>query len=243
MKVKTIANIFLLLSAFTVLSCVTSNMEYDRMNGTAFPNDDTDSAGNTESLGTIYASGGHLLTVDEDQTNIAPLSGPSDPADPDQYDYITSAELQTLAIANRSIAVNADTSINSSGHEIRRYYLWGIVADHFVEFSDGTRDESIMGWMYDPVNRSAFANFFKHPTNSINDLYLRSVAHEIGHAFNLSHGDGDGSTTIMNQTSVIDPTTFLYEFSSSSLDHLQNHVKTAVYPGIGPRHYDVPHVH
>ena len=97
--------------------------------------------------------------------------------------------------------------------------------------------------MYNSSQRRAFANFYKNTTlNSDNAKYLRSSAHELGHAFNMSHCDGDGSTTIMNQTGVVG-NSFDYEFSASSLDHLQNHDKDAVWPGISSRDYACPHVH
>lgn len=100
-----------------------------------------------------------------------------------------------------------------------------------------------MGLMYDSANRSAFANFYKHNTVSGNNAkYLRSTAHEIGHAFNLAHCDGDGSTTIMNQTRVVG-NTFTYEFSSESLEHLQDHPKEFVWPGISPFEFVCPHTH
>ncbi len=237
--------VFLFIIFTTLLtSCVTSNLEYDRMTATAFPTGDTDSQGNSKDLTNIYLDGGHLLAVNLDQTNIAPLTGPADPLDPNQYDYITTAELQTLALANRSSQVEPDTSYNSDGDEIRKYFVWGIVVDHYRERDDGTRPTTTMGLMYDPLLRSSFVNYYKHSTNSTqNELFLRSTAHEIGHAFNLSHGNGDGSTTIMNQTGDINTSTYVYEFSATSLDHLQNHIKSAVFPGIGPRHYAVPHVH
>ncbi len=232
--------IFILL----LTSCVTSNLEYDRMTGTAFPIEDTDSAGNSEDLTSIFVAGGHLLTIDLNQTNIAPLNGTPNPLDPDEFDYITTAEVQTLALANRSFQVDADTSYTEDGKQIRKYFVYGIVVDHFRERDDGSRSTGSMGLMYDPLLRSAFVNYYKNSINRTqNNLFLRSTAHEIGHAFNLSHGDGDGSTTIMNQTRDISETTFIYEFSSTSLDHLQNHPLSTVYPGIGPRHYATPHSH
>ena len=92
-------------------------------------------------------------------------------------------------------------------------------------------------------NRSAFVTLYKNSVVSTdNGKYLRSTAHEIGHAFNLNHCDGDGSTTIMNQTGTVGDT-YSYEFSSDSLDHLQDHDRDSVWPGIGPRDYDCPHVH
>lgn len=224
--------------------CTSARLEYDRMTGTAFPQAETVSS-ETVNLTTIYLQGDILLIVDENDTNIAPLTGPPNPADPDQYDYLTLAELETVENANRISPV--DKVEWSCGFWIfkttcTRYHLYGIVVNHYAEIG-GVERTDLMGWMFDPVSRSAFVNFYKHSTNSGNNAkYLRSTAHEAGHAFNLSHCDGDGSTTIMNQTRIVGDT-FNYEFSSGSLDHLQNHPKSAVWPGIGPRHYACPHVH
>ena len=53
--------------------------------------------------------------------------------------------------------------------------------------------------------RTGFAVFVDSLRNSTtitndNQAYLRTTAHELGHALNLLHRDGDGSETIMNQT-------------------------------------------
>jgi hypothetical protein len=229
----------------TAAGCTSVQLEYDRMTGTAFPQPETVS-GEEVTLTSIYLQGNILLTVVEDTTNIAPLTGPFDPSDPDQYDYITPAELETVELANRSNPV-APTSWSCTFWIFRgictRYHVYGIVVDHFYESATGSRSTTTMGLMYTSGNRRSFTNFYKHPTNSgDNAKYLRSTAHEIGHTFNLNHCDGDGSTTIMNQTGVVGDT-FTYEFSSASLEHLQDHDKDAVWPGIGPRHYACPHVH
>ena len=223
--------------------CTTALLEYDRMTGTAFPQPETVS-GEEVNFTTIYLQGDLLLGVDEDDTNIAKLTGPFDPADPNQYDYITPAEIETIELANRDTTVGPkewECTFWGMTYTCTRYHVYGLVADHFRERADGTRVTTTMGWMYDPDNRRAFVNFYKHPTNSGNNAkYLRSTAHEIGHAFNLNHSDGDGSTTIMNQTSTVGDS-FTYEFSADSLNHLQDHPKEAVWPGIGPRHYSSDH--
>ena len=225
--------------------CTTARLEYDRMTGTAFPQPETVS-GEEVNFTSIYLQGERLLTVNEDDTAIAPLTGPFDPTDPDQYDYITTAELETLEAANRDDPVSFvefACSFWIFEGTCTRYHVYGIVVDHFRERDNGTRSTTTMGLMYDPVNRSAFTNYYMHPTISgDNAKYLRSAAHEVGHAFNMSHCDGDGSTTIMNQTGTVGDT-FSYEFSATSLDHLQNHPDAAVWPGIGPRHYSCPHSH
>ena len=117
-----------------------------------------------------------------------------------------------------------------------RYHLYGVVTDHYYEYDDGTCGTGIMGIMYDSDdtgNRGAFAVFYKNNTiNNNGAKYLRSAAHEIGHAFNLHHSDGDGSTTVMNQTWVVGDT-FVYEFSDQSETHVDDHPDNCRYPGTG----------
>lgn len=225
--------------------CTTVRLEYDRMTGTAFPQSETVD-GETVTLTSIYLQGNILLAVMEDDTAIAPLTGPFDPSDPNQYDYITPDEIEALVIANRGSPIDKEEwecEFWIFETTCTRYHVYGIVVDHYEEQADGTRNTGTMGWMYDPDSRSGFVNFYKNSTVSGNNgKYLRSTAHEIGHAFNLNHCDGDGATTIMNQTSVVDDV-HVYEFSASSLEHLQDHPREAVWPGIGPRHYVCPHVH
>ena len=86
--------------------------------------------------------------------------------------------------------------------------------------------------MWTADNRRSFANFYRNTTVSGDaGKFLRSAAHEIGHAFNLHHEDGDGSTDIMNQTGVVG-STYVYDFvAAASTDHLANHDKACVWPG------------
>lgn len=221
--------------------CTSAELEYDRMTGTQYPQEET-VAGDPVNLTTIYAQGGRLVLVVEDDDNIAPLTGPFDAADPDQYDYITDAELDTVVAANRASPVGSVHYPCGTG-TCTRYHLYGIVVNHYREMNDGTRQTTTLGRMYDSTLRSGFVGYWKHSTvNSDNAKFLRSTAHEVGHAFNLSHCDGDGSTTIMNTTGTVG-NTYTYLFSASSLDHLQNHDDNAVWPGISGRDYACPHVH
>ena len=225
--------------------CTTVQLEYDRMTGTALPAE-TVFDGETVNLTTIYLQGDILLSVVEGDTNIAALTGPADPADPNQYDYINPAEIDALMVANRASPV-APTEWECEfwvfSGTCTQYHVYGLVLNHYYEAADGTRDTGTMGWMNDPVQRSSFVNYYKNNTvKTNNQKYLRSTAHELGHAFNMNHCDGDGATTIMNQTSVVDDV-YTYEFSASSLDHLQNHTRDAVWPGMGQRDYVCPHVH
>ncbi len=237
--------LFLLGSLVVLAGCTTVRLEYDRMTGTAFPAE-TVFDGETVNFTAIYLQGDILLTVMEDTTDITPLTGPADPADPDQYDYITPAEIETIETANRISPIGLESwscSFWIFSGTCTRYHIYGLVANHYEEKADGTRSTSTMGWMFDPVERSGFVNYYKNTTVSTHaQKYLRSAAHEAGHSFNLNHCDGDGATTIMNQTSVVGDN-YTYNFSASSLEHLQNHARAAVWPGIGPRHYACPHVH
>lgn len=233
------------MAVFLFSGCTTTRLEYDRMTGTLFPQPETVS-GDTVTFGTMYMQGDILLAYNEDDTGIAPLTGPADPSDPNQYDYITTAELETVELANRTDPIGETTwtcDVGIFSGTCHRFHAYGIVSNHFYEQSNGVRKTSLLGLMYNSSQRRAFANFYKNTTlNSDNAKYLRSSAHELGHAFNMSHCDGDGSTTIMNQTGVVG-NSFDYEFSASSLDHLQNHDKDAVWPGISSRDYACPHVH
>ena len=238
---------YITVSFFVLLisACSSARLEYDRMTGTAFPQPVTVGT-DTVTFASMYAQGTIPLAYNEDDTNITPLTGPADPSDPNQYDYITTAELETVELANRTDPV-AETSwtcnVGIFSGTCHRYHAYGVVVDHYYEQSNGVRKTSLLGLMYNSAQRRAFTNFYKNSTvNSNNAKYLRSAAHELGHAFNLNHCDGDGSTTIMNQTGTVG-NTFNYEFSNTSLVHLQDHDKDAVWPGISSRDYPCPHVH
>jgi hypothetical protein len=84
--------------------------------------------------------------------------------------------------------------------------------------------------MWQGHTRSAFAIFYR--TNTIQTSgaeYLRTTAHEIGHAFNLHHSDGDG-TSIMTQTDDLEGEP-VFAFSDQSREHLENHPAQCKFPG------------
>jgi hypothetical protein len=246
-----LTHIILVFILTTLMGCTTTRIEYDRMIGTQYPQPETVS-GDEVNLTTIYWQGERLVTVDENTTTIAPLTGPTNPLDPNQYDYITLAEIETIETANRRDPIGFSTFSCGlwNAFTCTRYHLYGIVVNHYWEGSCGTgcRNTGSLGRMYAGASgvtndRSAFVSFWKNSiVNSDNAKYLRSTAHEVGHAFNLNHCDGDGSLTIMNTTGTVG-NTFNYEFSASSLNHLQNHADTEVWPGLSPRDYACPHVH
>jgi len=209
--------------------CVTTQLEFDRMTGTAYPTDQT-LGGKSWNLTRIYFQGGHLLAVDEDDTNIAQVTdGFGNPKN-----CISNAELDSLMAANRQTQVGAASFACGFNrrYTCTRHHVYGIVANH-LGISGGSCSSTLLGRMWDSTDRSAFAVFYKNSTISGDGKkYLRTTAHEIGHAFNLHHGDGDGSQTLMNQTSVVG-NNFTYEFSANSETHLRDHPDGCRFPGSG----------
>ena len=209
-------------------SCTSAILEFDRMAGTAFPNPETVGA-DTFDLPSIYEAGDIELTVSEDDTNIVPLVAGAD--------FITDAEVDAAVLAFRDMPVGVtETDLWLGTNEL--YHVYGIIVDYDRELADGTQDTSTIARMYDPDLRSGFVSYYSHSYSQSNDTHLRTTAHEVGHAFNLNHEDGDYATTIMTRSSDLDWVNgWGYSFSAASLDHLQNHDPSAVWPGIGPRHY------
>ncbi|WP_193369318.1 hypothetical protein [Pelagibius marinus] len=229
--IKSIAKITVLAAALLASACTATNLEFDRMTGTAFPQDQTVS-GDTVNLESIYLDAGRLLIVQEDDINIAPLTG----ATGTPQNCISNAELDSLMSANRSSQIGVVTypcGLNNAA-TCTRYQVYGIVVDHFGRSGgSGACSTTLIGRMWRTGDRSAFAIFYKNNTVQTNGMkYLRSAAHEIGHALNLHHDDGDGSQTIMNQTSVVG-NSFTFEFSTQSQTHLDDHRDVCANAGTG----------
>lgn len=209
-------SIFLLFSS--LVSCV--SLEFDRMTGTTFPPQHMVN-GQPVTLETIYDDAGIKLTVEEDDTNIQPLNIAED-------DCISDAELATLENGHRHLSLFPTAACPFQF--CNTYHLYGAVVDHYGEVLDACVPEFILGKMWQGHTRSAFAIFYRMNTiQTSGPEYLRTTAHEIGHAFNLHHSDGDG-TSIMTQSDdlVGEP---VYRFSDQSKDHLANHPAQCKFPG------------
>ncbi|WP_447978400.1 hypothetical protein [Candidatus Nitrospira bockiana] len=222
----------LLLLGISSAGCVTTHLEFDRMTGSAFPAAQTVD-GDQVTLTSIYANAGHVLVVNEDETDIPALGG----EDLIDEDCITNAELDALETDHRASQVEAASFECGWGWfrtTCTRYHLYGVVVNHYGTNSSGTScDTGLLGRMWSTSKRQAFAMYYKNSTvNGNPKKYLRSAAHEIGHAYNLHHEDGDGSTTIMNQTGVVGDS-FVYEFSDTSQTHLKEHPAQCKFPGTG----------
>ncbi len=187
-KPRTLFSIVIPILSCLLVSCV--SLEFDRMTGTAFPSQQM-VYGQPVTLSTIYNDAGIKLTVEEDETTIQPLSIAQD-------DCISDAELDTLEIGHRHLSIFPTAACPFQF--CNTYHLYGVVVNHYGEVLDACVPEFILGKMWQGHTRSAFAIF--HRMNTIQTdgaAYLRTTAHEIGHAFNLHHSDGDG-TSIMTQS-------------------------------------------
>jgi hypothetical protein len=223
--------LLIFIGSFTT-GCVTTHLEFDRMTGTAFPAEQTVN-GDKVNLPLIYAKAGHLLVVNEDEASIPALAFDELVGE----DCITNAELDALESDHRSNQVGPASFECGWGWfrtTCTRNHLYGVVVNHFGTNSAGTScDTGLLGRMWSTSKRQAFAMYYKNSTVSGDGKkYLRSAAHEIGHAYNLHHEDGDGSTTIMNQTGVVG-NNFVYEFSATSQTHLKDHPAKCKFPGTG----------
>lgn len=220
-----------LFAVASLSACTATNLEFDKMANTEFPEDQSVN-GATVSLAKIYLDAGRLLVVQEDDLSIAPLTD----ALGTPKNCISNAELDSLMAANRSSQIGPATfpcGLNQA-YTCTRYHVYGIVVDHFGRSGgSGACSTTLIGRMWRTDDRSAFAIFYKNNTVQTNGAkFLRSTAHEIGHAFNLHHDDGDGSSTIMNQTGVVGDT-FEFEFSSQSKTHFDDHPAVCANPGTG----------
>ncbi len=193
-------------------ACV--QVEFDRMSGTTFP-PELMIDGEEVTVQSVYADAGFSVSVNEVETGIPPLAIP-------ESECITDAELDALEVGHRSSPLFPN-GLN--------YFLYGIVVDHFGEALDVCVPNWVLGKMWAGHTRSAFAIFYLHGgIVAGGEEYLRTTIHEIGHALNLHHQDGDGSTTIMNQSSDL-AENWVFEFSADSIEHLQNHPSKCKYPG------------
>jgi hypothetical protein len=212
-------------------ACTATNLEFDKMEGTAFPQDQME-GGETVNLASIYLDADRLLVVQEDDLNIAPLTD----AGGTPQNCISNAELDSLMAGNRSSQIGVVTypcGFNNA-YTCTRYQVYGIVVDHFGRSGgNGACSSTLLGRMWRTTDRAAFAMFYKNSTIQTDGRkYLRSAAHEIGHALNLHHDDGDGSSTIMNQTGTVG-STFVFEFSTQSQTHLDDHPDVCANAGTG----------
>jgi hypothetical protein len=203
--------------ASTLAGCVT--VEFDRMTGTAFPPAQNVN-GQTVTLESIYRQVGIILTVEVDETNIAPL--------PSSDICVSAAELSSLEAGHRHLPLFPSAICPFAF--CNTYHLYGVVVNHGYELLGACPPGFVLGVMWESHTRSAFALFYKDtPLPTDDAAFLRTTAHEIGHAFNLHHSDGNG-TSIMTQTDDLtgEP---VWDLSDHEREHLQDHPARCKFPG------------
>ncbi|MCC2640513.1 MAG: hypothetical protein K0S45_926 [Nitrospira sp.] len=218
LTVRFLSSLVVPLLCCLLVSCV--SLEFDRMTGTAFPPQQMVN-GQPVTLSTIYNEAGIRLNVEEDDTAIQPLNIAGD-------DCISDAELATLENGHRHLSLFPTAACPFQF--CNTYHLYGVVVNHYGEVLDACIPEFVLGKMWQGHTRSAFAIFYR--MNSIQTSgagYFRTTAHEIGHAFNLHHSDGDGAS-IMTQTDDLEGEP-VYRLSDQSRDHLENHPAQCKFPG------------
>ena len=222
-----------LIAVLVLAGCSLTYLEFDKMDGTSFPRNQT--IGSTEySLSSIYDSADMELVVGTDELNIDPL--PDAAGRPKEC--ISNEELDSLEVGHRSTPVRVELYRCGDGLltivDCKRYHVYGVVVNHYAMYSDGvTCKYGTTGRMWSWEERRAVAIFYRHADIRADDRnYLRVMAHELGHAFNLHHDDGDGDRSLMNISNVVGER-FTYEFSDRSLLHLDDHPAECIFPGMG----------
>lgn len=210
---RTVTGCAVATGALLLLSgCV--RLEYDKMTGTTFP-PQIMQLGVPVTVETIFFDVGRFVFLEPDEAFIPPLNIADD-------DCMSDAELDALEAGHRSSPLFPVQF---------EYFLYGATVDHHGEVLDTCIPEWILGKMWAGHTRSAFALFYPNPhIVSGSPEYLRTTAHEIGHALNLHHEDGDGSTTIMTQTGDLNGS-WDFTFTLDSTEHLQDHPTACTFPG------------
>lgn len=201
-----------------------ATVEIDKVVGTSWPPASVDKGGQTHTLASIYADAGMDLEVVQHQDELPiPANGPD-------FDL---ASLHAYMTEHRKT--------QTSG-----WHAHVLVVPN-IEYPRGTFIERPLGVMYDV----AAADLNNLPREGCamsaravdgNKLkYLRTLAHELGHLFNLVHPKEEHpsqpiGTTLMNQTRDLQllgdyPENIEYRFSDANKDWLVNAPDEFVMPG------------
>ena len=207
----------------------TAFLEIDMMQGTAFPPNELLFENKLHTLQDIYLQAGIILDIRLDENNLPNLAGGNN--------TYSDAELDNLLTAHRN------PNFQASENKMSAYLA--VVTLH---------DDGVLGTMFDTGERRGCAVFHSEVLINTDPLaFLRTLAHEIGHQFNLHHEDGStfnnesGATklSIMNQTGLIQnppgsppgsgwPNRVGLTFRENERTHLSSHEIDNVRPGGGP---------
>ncbi|HOT06192.1 MAG TPA: hypothetical protein PLI05_00345 [Methanotrichaceae archaeon] len=186
-------------------------LELDKLSSVNWPPASITRSGATHTLQSIYSLAGIELTPIQNEGTIADLH-------PGQG--YTLAELDSF----RSAHMNSPPA---SGSGI--WHMYGALVTRYT-------DPNVLGVMFDTGSRRAFAVFTQSATP--NEYYLRTTAHELGHALNLEHSDSSDWPTTGNGRDIMSQTGNLasdwnYGWSASSLCHFYTHPEDRWRPNSG----------
>lgn len=152
--------------------------------------------------------------------------------------YFTDGELDTLQAAHRQVPVDPTSSQvlipNFGGWSytcIRHYVHCMIVDGWWQDDETGEVVKNTPGGVYNSIRSTIFIFHRNETVLSDKVKYFRTVAHELGHTFNLHHEDADKGVTLMAQTKTLEPSQWTFEFSATSAGHLTSHPAECVWPG------------
>ena len=204
-------------------------LEMDAMTGVTFngsnqwPSFSATAPGSTtpRSLQSIYSEVGIDLTVDQAATR---FNDPRSVLSFRRGEPFNDNELHQLLTQN--VGVDPAVSVPASMWHIRTFFV------------PQYQTSGVLGIMYEAPQQVGGAGegrdglaMFMNTIGNDNLRLLRTMAHELGHAFNLLHEDGDdgvpydgiaNGTTIMNQTRAL-TSNWVYEWNYKSLNHFYSH--------------------
>ncbi|MEK6757064.1 MAG: hypothetical protein AABZ02_13005 [Bacteroidota bacterium] len=186
-------------------------MELDALTGVPIPNYYVLRNNTINTLRRSYNACGWIIELSYNDTAVA---------DPQAGAVFTNADLYSFWQANANVPAN-ETYMHGAFLTAHQDGILGIMFMNTGSVPSLPNVERRLGY-------AAFRNAFG--ANQREERYLRTTIHEAGHGFNLLHSDGDGSTTIMNQTGSL-ANNWTHNFSNVSCTHLRSHTLNAVRPG------------
>jgi hypothetical protein len=190
-------------------------VEIDRMTGAPAIKLEQVINGKTVSLKSIYADAGIDLDVREDQSDLP------------RQDEVSLADLHAMMSAFRSVTPPE-----------------GVMRVHALVLTREREDPDTLGVMFDFGNddadgrpREGFAIFADpHSTlpGGLNPELLLTMAHELGHCFNLHHPDWEGDAFRHGATveSYSQADSVRWSLSAHSKDHIRTDPSREVWPGL-----------
>jgi len=220
----------------TAMSCRVCTVELDRMADTAFPEQEVVRAGQQYRLESIFARVGIPLVVEHDEIDIPSLNLAPESLGEDRFYF--QSELDTLQKQHRRVPVDPIptqcvlTVANGWRPICTRHFVHGMTVNGWWEdAANGEVYRSVAGGVFNAVRTTFFIFYLNDSISSDPVKYFRTVAHEIGHTFNLHHEDAVPGITLMEQTKGLDDDHWKLEFSDTSVKHLVTHPAECVWPG------------